>query len=300
MAKKIIKSNHNKVSLREFLVIGRPFWWVNTAVPFVVSYFIIGGQTDWLLYFGIFYFAFVYNVAMYGINDIYDYESDIKNPRKTGIDGSVLPKAKHSDLWLKISIISIPATIAMFWAGNLAANVWLAVMIFMVLAYSVKGLRFKEIPVLDSITSSFHYTSPFIYGGLLASNIDLHVPAFMVFFVWVMANHAFGAIQDIAPDKAAGISSIATKLGSELTISFVLAAYIVAMILPVMFYGTNALIVSLGLLPYALIVLRTIPERANSNSVLFKQGWNRFLYINYIVGFVGTILLLIHFNVVVL
>jgi 4-hydroxybenzoate polyprenyltransferase len=247
---------------------------------------------------GLIYFAFVYNLVMYGINDVYDYESDIKNPRKTGIDGSVLPKTKHPDLWFKMLAISIPFTLYLLISGDLSASTWLVLMIFMVFAYSVKGLRLKEVPLLDSFTSSFHYTSPFIYGALLAGNTNLYLPAFITFFVWVMANHAFGAIQDIVPDKSASIRSVATQLGSQKTIYFVLSLYSIAAVLPVLFYGNNGAFVSLLFLPYVYIVARTLPDRANSNSQLFKKGWNQFLYINYGIGFVLTVLLLFKFNIV--
>lgn len=285
---------NTKLTFRELLVTSRPFWWVNTAAPFVAAYYIINGSAGLTLGIGVFYFAFAYNLMMYGVNDIYDYESDIKNPRKiaAGIDGSVLAKHKHPALWVWIAAINLPPTIYLFLAGNYAANLWLALMLFMVFAYSIKGLRFKELPVIDSITSSFHYTSPFIYGSLLAGADQLYLPAFMAFFIWVMANHAFGAIQDIKPDREAGIDSVATKLGAPRTIIFVLTAYILAALLPALFYGPSGLIVSLLLSPYVYIVGRTLPRRHDSGSPLFARGWRQFLYANYGIGFVLTMLLL--------
>ena len=38
-------------------------------------------------------------------------------------------------------------------------------------AYSAKGLRFKEKPFLDSITSSTHFVSPAVYGLVLAGAV---------------------------------------------------------------------------------------------------------------------------------
>lgn len=282
------------LTIRELFVVSRPFWWVNTAAPFIASYFIIGGRTDGLLAAGVIYFAFAYNLLMYGVNDIFDYESDIKNPRKiaAGIDGSVLAKSKHGDLWLWMSVINLPLVAYLVFSGTLVSNLWFALMLFMVFAYSIKGLRFKEIPFVDSATSSFHYTSPFIYGGLLAGADQLYWPAYAVFFVWVMANHAFGAIQDIKPDRTAGIASIATALGPARTITFVLSAYVAAAGMPVIFYGLKGLLASVLLSPYIFIVARTLPKRHDSDSPLFSRGWKQFLYVNYAVGFVFTMLLL--------
>lgn len=283
------------LSLKELLVVSRPFWWVNTAAGFVASYFIINSRHDLTLYVGVLYFAFAYNLMMYGVNDIYDYDSDIKNPRKiaAGIEGSVMNKAKHPALWWWIVVANIPPTVYLLWQGSLQANLWLIFMIFMVFAYSQKGLRFKEIPFVDSATSAFHYTSPFIYGGLLAGGDRLYWPAFVVYFIWVMANHAFGAIQDITPDRQAGISSVATVLGASRTIVFVLGLYILAALLPMVFYGWRALAVSVLLGPYIYIVARTLPRRHDDTSPLFRRSWKQFLYVNYVVGFLLTIGLLI-------
>lgn len=287
-------SAKKQLSLKEILITSRPFWWVNTAAPFIASYYIINGYVNLTLLIGVFYFAFAYNLLMYGVNDIYDYESDIKNPRKiaAGIDGSVLAKTKHPKLWRWIYIISVPPTVYLFLVGNSSSNTWLIIMLFLVFAYSIKGLRFKEIPLVDSATSSFHYTSPFIFGSLLAGAGFQYVPAFATFYIWVMANHAFGAIQDIEPDKEAGIASVATKLGSARTIIFVLIAYIIAASLPLVFYGTQGIIATLLLAPYVYIVAKTLPKRHDSNSPLFSKGWKQFLYVNYAVGFIFTLILL--------
>lgn len=289
-------SQKTKLSVKELLVVSRPFWWVNTAAGFVASYFIIAGRVDWTLLIGVLFFAVGYNLMMYGINDIYDYESDIVNPRKVGIDGSVLAKAKHPSLWKWILAVNAPLLAWLFAVGSLLSNVWLLIMLFMVVAYSIKGLRFKEIPVVDSFTSSFHYTSPFIFGGLLVGAEQLYIPAFVAYFVWVMANHAFGAIQDITPDRQAGIKSIATELGAEQTLVFVLSGYVTAAILPLLFYGWPALLVTLLLTPYVVLVARTLPHRHNDKAAIFGKAWDQFLYYNYLSGFVLTIVLLLAFG----
>ena len=118
-----------------------------------------------------------------------------------------MAKAKHASVWFWILVSNGPLTLYLYLQGDAAANLWLTLMIFMVIAYSVARLRFKERPIIDSFTSSFHYASPYIFGGLLAGNPKLYIGGFITFFVWVMSNHAFGAIQDITPDREAKIKS---------------------------------------------------------------------------------------------
>lgn len=285
-------NTQSTMSLKEILVASRPFWWINTASGFLVGYLIATQDFSWPLAVGTFYFLFPYNLFMYGVNDIFDYESDIKNPRKTGIDGSVLAKSKHPSLWFWISVTNIPFWMYFFLNGSCAANTWLLVMIFMALAYSVKFLRFKEVPILDSITSAFHYTSPFLFGIMFGFGQELWLPAFATYYVWVMSNHAFGAIQDITPDKEAGIGSVAVSFGASRTIIMVLIGYAVAASLPIVFYGWNGIAVSILLVPYVVLVAETIPSRKNDKAPIFKKNWKKFLYVNYIVGFMLSMYLI--------
>ena len=108
----------------------------------------------------------------------------------------------------------------MLWLGG-TGHPWswvvLAVSLFAVFAYSVPGLRFKERPVLDSITSSTHFVSPAVYGLAVAGAVPTPqlVALLAAFFCWGMASHAFGAVQDVVPDREAGIASIATAFGAR-------------------------------------------------------------------------------------
>lgn len=272
------------VSLRDIVAVSRPFWWINTAAAFVAGSLLTVPALNPVLLIGALYFTLPFNLFMYGVNDIYDYESDIRNPRKTGIDGSVLPKAKHPSLWLAIFACNGPFWLYFLAVGSPLADAFFGLIIFMALAYSVRGLRFKEVPLLDSFTSSFHYTSPFILAILLQQGSEFWWPAFAAFFIWVMANHAFGAIQDITPDRQAGISSIATILGARTTILLCLAGYVLAAALPVVFYGTAGLAATLLLVPYVYLIAATLPQRHDDTAPIFGRTWTRFLYLNYAVG----------------
>ena len=94
----------------------------------------------------------------------------------------------------------------------------------------VPGLRFKERPFLDSITSSTHFVSPAVVGLALAG-AEFTLPLVLIlaaFFLWGMAAHAFGAIQDIGPDREAGIHSVATVIGARATARLALVLWALA------------------------------------------------------------------------
>ena len=68
----------------------RPVSWINTAYPFAAGYLMVERHVDALLIVGTLFFLIPYNLLMYGINDVFDYESDLLNPRKGGIEGDVV------------------------------------------------------------------------------------------------------------------------------------------------------------------------------------------------------------------
>jgi len=183
----------------------------------------------------------------------------------------------------------------MVWLGG-TGHPWswavLAVSLFAVLAYSVPGLRFKERPVLDSITSSTHFVSPAVYGLAVAGAVATPqlVALLAAFFCWGMASHAFGAVQDVVPDREAGIASIATAFGARATVRIALGLWVVAGLLMLATEWPGPL-AALLVLPY---LAAAWPYRSVSDaeSGLANRGWRWFIAMNYGVGFLVTMLLI--------
>ena len=279
-------------TLRMLLVSSRPLSWVNTAYPFAAAYLITIGRIDLTWVLGTLYFLIPYNLAMYGINDVFDYESDLHNPRKGGVEGAVLDRGFHRiTLWAALAT-NVPFLIALVLLGSPLSWLVLAISVFAVIAYSAPGLRFKERPFLDSITSSTHFVSPAVYGLVLAGAV--FTPGLWAvlgaFFLWGMASQAFGAVQDVVPDREGGISSIATVLGAKTVVRIAAAAYLAGGLLmlltpwPASLGGLLALPYILNLLPF-LGISDADSERANA-------GWKRFLKLNFLTGFLVTMLII--------
>ena len=279
-------------TVRTLALSSRPLSWVNTAFPFGAAYFVTTREVDLLLVLGVIYFLIPYNLAMYGINDVFDYESDLRNPRKGGVEGALLAPAQHRVTLIASAVTNIPFLVYLVAVGSPLSSAVLAVSVFAVIAYSAKGLRFKEKPFVDSLTSSTHFVSPAVYGLALAT--AMFTPALWVllgaFFLWGVASHAFGAVQDIAADREGGIASIATVIEGRATVRLAFSAYLLAgmLLLFTRFPGPFAAAL---VLPYALTVLPywniTDAEAGAAN-----RGWKRFLFINFVVGFLVTMLLI--------
>ncbi|WP_024286537.1 prenyltransferase [Cellulomonas sp. KRMCY2] len=279
-------------TLRQLALASRPLSWVNTAYPFAAAYVMAAHEIDLRLVVGTVFFLIPYNLLMYGVNDVFDHESDLQNPRKGGVEGALLDRRLHRTTLAAALLLPLPFVAVLVAVGPPLSWLVLAVSLFAVLAYSVPVLRFKERPVLDSLTSSTHFVSPALYGLVLAGQ-PIGRAAWLVlaaFFVWGAASQAFGAVQDIAADRAAGIGSIATVLGTRGTVRFSLGCYLLAglLLLATPWPGPLA---ALLVLPYAAIVwpFRSVPDAAAESA---NRGWRQFLGANYAVGFLVTMLLI--------
>jgi 4-hydroxybenzoate polyprenyltransferase len=196
--------------------------------------------------------------------------------------------------------LCLPFVIYLAAVGNPASWAVLAVSLCAVIAYSMKGLRFKEIPVLDSLTSSTHFVSPAVYGLVLAGAV--FTPALWLilaaFFLWGIASHAFGAVQDINADREGGLSSIATVFGAAWTSRFALVAYALAAVFLVAAAGTGkaawpVFYAAFVCIPYIVMVAPFVRLR-DADAERANRGWRFFLAINFVAGFVVTILLILH------
>ncbi|KRC49787.1 prenyltransferase [Leifsonia sp. Root227] len=279
---------------RQLVLASRPLSWINTAFPFAAAYLLTTRQVDLTLVVGTIYFLVPYNLAMYGINDVFDYESDLRNPRKGGAEGAMLDRGMHRRTLIAAAVTNIPFLIYLVAVGSPLSWLVLAVSVFAVLAYSVKGLRFKEIPFLDSVTSSTHFVSPALYGLVLAGAVFTpQLAAVLVaFFLWGIGSHAFGAVQDVVPDREGGIASIATALGARATTRFAIAAWALAGV-AMLFTAWPGPLAAVLAVPY-IVAAAPFWRVTDEDSASANRGWRRFLWINYACGFLVTMLLILY------
>ena len=278
-------------AVAKLFVASRPISWVNTAFPFGAAYFFSTGKIDWIFWLGCFFFLIPYNFLMYGVNDVFDYESDLRNPRKGGIEGALLDPKYHRLTLILAFGIATPFAIALSFV-NPSATFWLWLTLFAVVAYSVKGLRFKEIPFLDSLTSSWHFVGPLVVG-LAIAQVEITgslVIGIAAFLIWGMASHAFGAVQDVRADREAKIASIATALGARLTTRIAFGFYIGAGALALTLPDRFAFAV-LAAIPYLFVVGREL-NITDQNCERANRGWKVFIWLNFFAGAVICSLLI--------
>ena len=278
--------------LKKLFVSSRPISWINTAFPFAVAYYLSTGQVDLNLLVGSLFFLIPYNLLMYGVNDVFDYESDLRNPRKGGIEGALLDPKYHRPTLIAAFSLAAPFVVYLLAVGSFESSAWLLLVLFSVIAYSIKGLRFKEIPFLDSITSAMHFVGP-MWFGLALAGAELNQTVVLIsasFFLWGMASHAFGAVQDVKADRAAGIGSIATTIGSRQTVILAMFMYLAAGVIA-LFIGDRYSQAAIAAIPYLIVVGREL-SITDENCERANRGWKWFIYLNFIAGAIVSALII--------
>lgn len=280
-------------AIKQLFWSSRPVSWINTAFPFAATYIFVTHRVDLTLIIGTLFFLIPYNLLMYGINDVFDYESDLRNPRKGGIEGALLDKKYHKlTIWSSV-LLCLPFLAYLYSVSDLTSSLWLSLFVFTVIAYSAPILRFKERAFLDSLTSSSHFFGPMVFA-LSLTGVDMTERAtlscILAFLLWGVASHAFGAVQDVQADREARISSIATVIGARATVRFAFASYLFAgvLMLNTSFPGPLA---GIAAIPY-LVILSPFLNVTDSDCEKANSGWRKFIWLNFFAGFVVTMLLI--------
>ena len=277
-------------TIRELVRTSRPTTWINTAIPCLLGGYEAARELDATLVLATLYFLVPYNLLVYGVNDVYDYESDLRNPRKASLEGANVPPDRRRATLIAIWATNVPLLILLALLGGGAAAGALALAGIAAVAYSAPPLRTKERPVLDSLTSSLHFVLPAVCGLLLggAALDELPWTVLAAFLLWGMASHALGAIQDVAYDRAAGIASVATVVGARRTAIGVTVTYLASGVL-LATLGGAALVAAAGTVAYAAlgawVALRPDEQTA-------RRAWRSFMGLNLPAGALVTELLL--------
>jgi 4-hydroxybenzoate polyprenyltransferase len=194
------------------------------------------------------YFLFPANLLIYGINDIFDYETDVLNSKKQGYE-PLVSKDKHRSLWLAIALTNVPFILLSLFLG-MAAIPLFGFLLFSIF-YSAYPIRAKAVPFLDSAFNIL-YVFPGIFGYMLHSGKMPPAILIAASACWTAAMHAYSAVPDIKADTNAGLDTIATFLGRKFTL--LLCAFLYALSAALAFKWLGYLAVLLGVVYVALML----------------------------------------------
>ncbi|MFT4683658.1 MAG: 4-hydroxybenzoate polyprenyltransferase [Urechidicola sp.] len=246
-----------KLTLKEGFFISRPRFWMYVLGTFLVgvissgNIFLYDNSTTFLLIaFGIF-FSLPANVLIYGVNDIYDYQTDIFNDKKIKYE-SVLSLEKHKSLWYFIFFLIIPF-LPLIFSINIPAVIALFVFLFTGVFYSATPIRAKSKPPLDVLFSAIIYVSPALVGFFITGNTNISWPAVLAALIWAFGMQTYSAVPDIIADRKAGVNTLATVLGEKKALFFCFAAYLISASIGYLYIGFISIV--FGFIYCAIVLL---------------------------------------------
>ncbi|WP_227133624.1 prenyltransferase [Halorubellus salinus] len=221
------------------------------------------------------YFLVPANVYLYGINDVFDRDVDVENPKKEGREARF-----SGDAWV-VAVVAVSGLALVPVAALTPAVAWPYLAAYAVLAteYSAPPLRFKTTPFLDSLSNGLYILPG---AAAYAAVLGEHPPVLALAgaWLWTMAMHTFSAIPDIGPDRAAGIDTTATRLGESRTYAYCFAVWAAAAL------AFAAVDYRLGVV---LAVYPVFVAWVARSSVAVDRAYWWFPYLNTVVGMVLTL-----------
>ena len=239
--------------MRHLLRVSRPRFWMYLLGPYMVALAATSLRPPlevWLL--GL-YLTLPANLLIYGVNDLFDADTDRLNPKKLDYE-QLLQQTQRRTLVIAILVLNVPFLALVPFLPH--AWPWLLLFVVTGIGYSAPPLRAKARPVLDAAFNIL-YVAPGLAAYATVSGQQPPLPVLAAALLWCMAMHAYSAVPDIAADRAAGLSTIATRFGSARTLLLCGAAYAVAALLAFPSVGAFALLGGLAYLVMIALSLRS-------------------------------------------
>lgn len=197
--------------IRRLVEISRPVLWVNTIGTTVIAMWLSGYLWTWEIVPILIWVTFPFNLLIYGVNDIYDQDTDADNDRKGGYGGAKIKPSETKMIGWGVILTNVPFLVYFAATLPVAAVAWMALYAFSFWQYSATPLRFKGRPILDSLSNA-DYAFPLVFVPF-ALGVQPVWAAAIGLMTWSMAKHVYDAIQDIDEDREAGIRTTAVAFG---------------------------------------------------------------------------------------
>ena len=231
-----------KNRLMLLIKVSRPMWWVVLPVSYTVGLaFGRHGLKSADFHFSffmalqLFFLSFPLCLFTFGLNDIYDYRADMKNPRKMGkslksalnFDGTVSDE-KDQDFLKKAAWFCGTLFFLISLSGMNIFNIFYAFSLLLLsFTYSMPPWRLKTRPPLDSILGGIiTVIAPF---GMAFSLVDdpFRIPLqIYLFSICGMGVHAFSTTMDYESDKRLRERTFAVVFGMRWAAFFPAAAFL--------------------------------------------------------------------------
>jgi 4-hydroxybenzoate polyprenyltransferase len=211
-------------ALWRLAVVSRPGVWV----PAVVVY---GGgvalgpttRATWPTWAGFAFVTMPMGLITFGINDITDSTSDTLNGRKGGMEGAIVRPSEMRPLACAAAACGVAFPLLYLVTRHYAAAAAMLGIVCAACAYSVKPVRLKARPVLDSMSNGFWVACIFCcgyYAGTLGLPDRFPPPHVLAALLLCgAALHALTTLLDCDVDRKTGDTTIGVVLGRRRTVA---------------------------------------------------------------------------------
>ena len=200
--------------LSKILLTSRPIlWFMGPLVYFSIIKMYAVSLTPVILFQALM-LSFPFSFFLYGINDIYDSKTDVINQRRSvKLTKSDIYSIKKISFYM-VSFLIFSSLLTMD-VKNLVAMILL---VFLSYYYSAPPLRFKELPLLDSLSNAL-----IVYAVVMlvfSFTNELFSSKIIFGLIAVAGFHAFAAALDYDADRISKTKTIAVIFGKKITILF--------------------------------------------------------------------------------
>ncbi len=178
-------------------------------------------QPSFLLH--LFYFLLPANILLYGINDLFDQDTDRLNPKKGGREHRLQVRETRRLRTLLLAVGAFSLLMVFVQESVLETFLFTAFLLLAVL-YSAPPARLKAVPFLD-FSSNILYGVPGILAFVQAGGSLPPGLAILAIFLWTSAMQLFSAVPDIASDARAGLRTTAVWLGRRASLVLCVALW---------------------------------------------------------------------------
>lgn len=191
----------------------RPGFWLTSVWFYLLP---VGGAfvfDSWKFWLGCFYVTFPLGLLIYGWNDIADYETDRRNPRKgTFLFGAKGTPEQLRRLPLRIALVQLPFIAIFCWLEGWRGMLWVAALFFATAIYNFPRGGLKGRPPFE-LLNQIGYLLVFVLASWLANVPQLPWFTFVFGALFAMHSHLFGQIMDVVPDRLASRQTSAVEIG---------------------------------------------------------------------------------------
>lgn len=209
-------------------------------------------------YLYLLYFFIPANIFIYGVNDYWDMETDILNPKKDEKEYRIELQERKKLLNIIFLILGISLVLLIF--QNMGERVIFSLFIILSYFYSARPFRFKDKPFLD-FSSNYLYVMPGIFAFYLVSG---SLPSLLILagaYMHISAMHIFSAVPDIEYDREAGINTTPVYMGEKASLFLCLLFWLGLSFIVIYlagFFPLSFLVLLYPLFPLLLLIKRSL------------------------------------------